>query len=233
MRSSVRTSTSRRSRSAAAVCWQRSSGLATIAWLLRSPDDQRVPQVDVLLAATLRCHPFGVDHGPAPKDQGRRHHPEIAQRPLDEGLAEDADDADRHRTGHHQPGEAELRVGRSDLRGEQPADTRPDQFPEVPKEVDNHREDGTELDDRGETGDADVVDIQAEQFFGHREMPRTRDRDELGESLHHPEDAGLQQVHAPTPARSNASAAVRMASMRPGWLAAKTATVSVVTPVSA
>ncbi len=72
--------------------------------------------------------------------------------------------------------------------------------PQVLAEVQQRREDGADLDDRGERRYVGVVDGVAEQFLQDRQMSGTRYRQELRQSLDRTEKRRLQDVHAhPSP----------------------------------
>ena len=42
----------------------------------------------------------------------------------------------------------------------------------------------------------DALSLEPEQRLEHHQVPRARDRQELGESLHQPQQGRLQQIHA-------------------------------------
>ena len=52
----------------------------------------------------------------------------------------------------------------------------PDDVPDVPGEVDDHRRDGAHLDHRRVAGDRRVVDVEPEQLLGDRQVTGARDR---------------------------------------------------------
>ena len=62
-------------------------------------------------------------------------------------------------------------------------------------EVEDGREDRTHLDDGGVGRDGRVVDLEAEELLGDRQVTGARHREELGEPLDDPEDDCLEVVH--------------------------------------
>ena len=108
-----------------------------------------------------------------------------------------------------------------------------DQPDDVGPEVDQHGDDGAELDDGGERRDRLVVDVQVEQLLGDGEVAGAGDGQELGEALDPAQDRSLEVVQLPTPARSRAAATVRMTSSRPSSSKTAGAIDSVVMPASA
>ena len=70
-----------------------------------------------------------------------------------------------------------------------------------------HRRDRADLDDRGERRDAGVVDVEAEQLLGDRQVAGARDREELGQPLDDAENQ-LIMLSLLTQSISNASFAI-------------------------
>ena len=83
--------------------------------------------------------------------------------------------------------------------------------PDVAAEVDEHRELGADLGDRGERG-AGVV--PAEQLAHDPQVGAGGDRQELGEALHDPQDDGFEPAHAGSADAGNGAAD---GGQRTGW----------------
>jgi hypothetical protein len=69
------------------------------------------------------------------------------------------------------------------------------QTSDVRAEVDDHRKDGAYLDDRGECGDAGIIDLQPEKSLRDGQMAGTRHREELGDAFDDAKQQGFDQIH--------------------------------------
>ena len=113
---------------------------------------------------------------------------------LDEMLEENAD-----QTGGDHPDDEQAGVAD---RIRSPAKHIDNELPEPPA-VDH--EDGSQRRDVQRDLDEDARSPHAGHMADHREMPVTRDRQELGKSLHETEQNGLPEIHATFPATSATS----------------------------
>ena len=151
-------------------------------------------QAQVALGAILRGHPLGQPHHRAPADQGHRDHPQRAQVVGDEVLGQQPDHADGDGGDDDVPAHPVVELA-AVLRLHQPQRPGPHDVPDVPGEVDDHRGDGAHLDHGRVAGHRRVVDLEPEHLLRDRQVAGARDRQELGQPLHHAEHDGVEVVH--------------------------------------
>ncbi|GAB3924828.1 hypothetical protein GCM10027613_36890 [Microlunatus endophyticus] len=123
--------------------------------------------------------------------QHRDCDPQIAQGMLDRILEEQAEDDDRDGADDHQPAHPGVKIAarHPPRQGQEPGLDDP---ADVPGEVDDDRDLGTDLDDRGEGRPRVAV---AEELADDRDVRAGGDRQKLGQTLYEPEHQCLEPTH--------------------------------------
>jgi hypothetical protein len=110
-------------------------------------------------------------------------------------LGQKAHDPNRYRAEDDIP--SEPIVGRfAGLAINEAAEPSAGQTSDVGAEVDDHRKDGAYLDDRGECGDARIIDRQPEKSLDDGQMACTQYREELGDPFDDAKQQGFDQIHS-------------------------------------
>jgi hypothetical protein len=139
--------------------------------------------------AVLSPDPVGDAEDDAEHHERGADDPEVAEVLLDDVLEEDAEDHDRQGPDDDVPAHPRVELA-AQLRLEERPHPRGADPPDVPAEVDHHRELGADLDDRRERR-AGVA--PAEELREDPQVCRARDREELGEALQQSEKDGLEE----------------------------------------
>ena len=162
---------------------------------LRDADPERLRERQIADPAVGAADMIGHPQDRGADEEQDRHRAGRAHVGLDEVVEQDADnDRGQHR-GDDEPREPPVRVTRERAVANRGEPGRHDAQPVAP-EVDEQRAERPQVEHHRERQQIDERVVPAQQGRHEDQVPRTRDGQELGESLHDPHDDGLEdRIH--------------------------------------